>query len=923
METLNIIQHNVIKWTRQRRNELWNIYNTLSPDIILLNATGIKNEERIKFFGFNTHHRNLGDEDHAGIGILIRKGIKYKLIENANLDLMAIEIETTQGPIVIATLYIPHRRPLFPMQEILDLLRLNKPVYIIGDINARHRSLGSNSTNDLGRTLNILINRNLITHLGPDFVTWIHPTRTGTPDLVLGNKKIHHNIAITQGPITSSDHIPVIVKIASKPIIKEQKPRFNLEKANWESFQYQLREKAELINLNQPSINADFIDEKAEQWQNLILETMEECIPKRKHTILPHPRESGKQKEIQYYYNRLKSIGEREGWTMVQRNLFKALQNQLTEECIKQYHDNWNKLLTDVEMDKKDPKQFWGKIRKMMGGKEDTIPYLVDNTGNKYFKSEEKEELYREIWEQVFQITPEENNAFCNTTEAEVETYLQANGYRTQPYHRASLNRLNALNALTKPIETYQIIVIIKQFKNRAPGESQVGKLILDKLPIEMIRKLKDILNLTLSIGYFPKLYKIAILRFIQKEGKDGTRPINYRPISLLEVVGKILERIINDRLVKYLEENNLFNNNQYGFRKGRGTQVALASLYEQIALTQKEKYRCNVVCSDVSKAFDKVWHGGLIYKIFRLNLPDIFEKILCSFLKDRIAKIKIDDYIGTAIPLRSGVPQGSILSPTLYIYYIADMPEPGPGSYVIGFADDNTQIITYPGTSKRMLTRRTVNEIEKVNNFERKWKIQTNKDKFKLVSISSTKPLEVRVDNQIIPYSKTATILGLTISSRGISPHMGQRIKKAQGQIQRLKRFRKISPDIKLHLYKTLVRPIMEYPAIPICITAKSNIKKLQVVQTKALRAAINDRRLIHGRSNEDVHQLTSFEAMNTRLHELASRTWQKLENLDPDLILKADQIADRITYEHYWWPTVTGYMRANTQGVMPIYTW
>ena len=923
METLNIIQHNVIKWTKKRSNELWNIYNTLSPDIILLNATGIKNEEKIKFFGFNTHHRNLGDEDHAGIGILIRKEIKYKLTEKANLDLMAIEIETTRGPIVIATLYIPYRRSLFPMQEMLDLLRLNKPVYIIGDMNARHRALGSNTTNSMGRSLNMLINRNMITHLGPDFVTWIHPSRTGTPDLVLGNKKIHHNIAILQGPLTSSDHIPVIVKIASKPIITEQRPQFNFEKGNWESFQQRLREKVEQINLNLRNINAEIIDEKVGQWQNIIQETMEECIPKRKHRILPHPRESGKQKEIQYHYNRLKTIGEREGWSMVQRNLFKTLQNQLTNECVKQYYENWNKLLAEVELNKNDPKIFWRKVRKLMGGKEDVMPYLEDDTGNKYFKSEEKEQLYREIWEQIFQITPEENNAFCNDTETEVENYIQMNEYRTRPYQRASINRLNVLNALTKPIETHQIKIIIKQFKNKAPGESQVSKMILEKIPNEMIRKLKDILNLTLSIGYFPKLFKIAILRLIQKEGKNGTKPINYRPISLLEVVGKILERIINDRLVKYLEENDLFNKNQYGFRKGRGTQVALASLYEQIALTQKENHRCNVVCRDVSKAFDKVWHGGLIYKILRLNLPDIIEKILCSFLKDRIAKIKVDNYIGPAIPLKSGVPQGSILSPTLYIFYVADMPEPGPGCYTIGFADDNTQIITYPGSSKQMLTRRTVREIEKVNNFEYKWKIQTNKDKFKLISISSTKPLEVRVDNQVIPYSRTATILGLTIGHRGISSHMNQRTNKAQGQIQMLKRFRKVSPNIKLHLYKMLVRPIMEYPAIPMCITAKTNIRKLQVIQNKALRSAINDRRLVHGRTNEEVHLITNFEAMNTRLHELATRTWQKLEYLDPDLKIKADQIVDRINHEHYWWPTITRYMRDNPHEMMPIYAW
>ena len=123
------------------------------------------------------------------------------------------------------------------------------------------------------------------------------------------------------------------------------------------------------------------------------------------------------------------------------------------------------------------------------------------------------------------------------------------------------------------------------------------------------------------------------------KNGKDGRDPINYRPITLLEVPGKVLERVINDRFGTYLE-NNKMNVNQYGFRKKRGTELAILKLYELIALNQRNGGQCNIVCGDVAKAFDKVWHRGLKYKILQLQLSDIVEKILYSFLDDRTAQM-------------------------------------------------------------------------------------------------------------------------------------------------------------------------------------------------------------------------------------------------------------------------------------------
>ena len=117
-------------------------------------------------------------------------------------------------------------------------------------------------------------------------------------------------------------------------------------------------------------------------------------------------------------------------------------------------------------------------------------------------------------------------------------------------------------------------------------------------------------------MGYYPYVYKNGLLIFTPKQGKDHKIPENYRPITLLEVPGKILERIINDRFMYFCEHTDILSGSQFGFPKRKGTGTAIAIAYEKIAVNQQHKNHCNVVRRDVAKAFDRVWIEGLQYKI-------------------------------------------------------------------------------------------------------------------------------------------------------------------------------------------------------------------------------------------------------------------------------------------------------------------
>ena len=181
----------------------------------------------------------------------------------------------------------------------------------------------------------------------------------------------------------------------------------------------------------------------------------------------------------------------------------------------------------------------------------------------------------------------------------------------------------------------------------KAPGPSGIGKAVLVELPNVAIHRYIQIINLAFSLGYFPIIFRNGILIFIPKPEKDSSNPNNYRPITLLEIPGKIMEHIINNRLQKLYEDNNLFNKNQYGFRRKLGTEQALCKLNEIIGINQKYRAGCNIVTRDISKAFDKVWHAGLKYKMaFVPQIPTLYLKLIANYLDRRTVQIKINNII-------------------------------------------------------------------------------------------------------------------------------------------------------------------------------------------------------------------------------------------------------------------------------------
>ena len=498
---LLIIQHNVHTRTDERAIELSNYYNLHNPDIILLNSVSLRQDKAVKIFNYNVYERNHLNELQAGIAIAIKKNIQHKVLDNFQDDILGIRIETNKGPIEIYTIYSPSRRNYLPIGEINSIAQKNIPTYLIGDVNAQHQMLVYTYVNTKGRIIKNYVDNNKLKHFGPDFPTLVR--RNGRPDIVLGNRWAHLNMAISPGSLTSSDHLPVHVKLSTNAIIKDIKKVYNFKKANWDKYKNTIENQTEIKNMNNKT--KEEIDEEIRRWMETIIKAADESIPKNKVKFLIKPNNSDNLKLLMNQYQQLCTLPS---WNINQLNTIRNIQHQLKTESMKLHNEMWSAKISKLQEAYRDPKEFWAEVRRMMGGGQAEAPYIINNAGKKLHTNVEKELEFQYIWKNIFRINPQDNVLFDITHENYINNYLNIHEFEITPFEKTDCDRLDNDNYLIRPVTNNDIKQIIKDFKHKAPGQSGINKILLLNIPEIAITKYRDILNATISMGYFPIVEK-------------------------------------------------------------------------------------------------------------------------------------------------------------------------------------------------------------------------------------------------------------------------------------------------------------------------------------------------------------------------------------------------------------------------------
>ena len=333
------------------------------------------------------------------------------------------------------------------------------------------------------------------------------------------------------------------------------------------------------------------------------------------------------------------------------KSTINKLQKEIRTKINQESTISWEKFCNSISLES-DPKRSWRKITNFF---EPTghRSYRTLKLGNKTAKTNpEKAQLFAESVERNFGI---ESHLFCKSQFDRINQFVEAHSYHFTPldsFHD-NITDTDDDSDLVADIDSDTLIRMVRtELKNgKAPGIDNVYNNILKKaIGTGFYKVLARARTILLKLSFIPHVWKVAVLCMFIKPAKPHSQTTSYRTISLLSAIMELFERVIKKRLRKHLEDNGFFSKYQSGFRKSKSTNDHLFRLSQIIMESFNRGEHVIAAFLDVEKAFDNVWHNGLRYKIYQLDLPTKLCRWLSDFLVGRVIQVKIEGFLSPKI---------------------------------------------------------------------------------------------------------------------------------------------------------------------------------------------------------------------------------------------------------------------------------
>ena len=364
----------------------------------------------------------------------------------------------------------------------------------------------------------------------------------------------------------------------------------------------------------------------------------------------------------------------------------------------------------------------------------------------------------------------------------------------------------------------------------------------------------------------------------IHKKG-DKQKCENYRPISLLSCIGKVLEKCVQKHVFDYLIDNNLLTDAQSGFIPKDSTAFQLTCIYDDFCKFLDSQTTAQVIFFDISKAFDKVWHKALLYKMYALGIRGQLLEWFKDYLTNRKQAVILKGSISTYRPVLAGVPQGSVLGPVLFLIYINDIVQDIQSSVKL-FADDTSMYLGLEDTTTR--TNILNSDLDKINSWANKWKVKFNETKTKLMTISNhttpdTQPLIF--NNDTLEEIDSHKHLGVIIQNNcKWDRHIKSILSKCRILVGCLRSFKyRLSRKSLETMYKSFIMPHFDFSDVIWDNCTDHQSEALEALHLDALRTIVGT---VRGTSHQKLYAESGFIPLKERRKRHKIMLYSKIVN-------------------------------------------
>lgn len=770
--------------------------------------------------------------------------------------------------------------------------------FIVGDFNYPSISWSDWSTphNDTHPTFMFLecLRDNFLTQM-VDKPTRVRDGQTANIlDLVLVDKREIVDEIQYRNNLGASDHVALLIKLNFKPMCTSSTTvqrnfhkgnydniRKDLNEVNWnlmtemsveESYSYLLKKVAESVERNVP-LKRPFQGKKRKKW------ITKECLDSTHQKFKAWKRYT----HVRTHVNYTKYLKARNKSKKVVRNAKRNFER------------------TVIANIKTNPKSFWSYIRDQTKTKSG-IPDLLDSNDNLVYEDKSKADLL--------------NNFFASVFVHEPSGQLPIFDIR---HHGTPITKLIVDES-----------TVLKRLKSlnitKSMGSDNLHPKLLYETADSLATPICSIMNKTFDSGKIPSKWKEANVTAIHKKG-DKASPSNYRPISLTSIPCKMCEKTVRETIMNHMLTNNLFSDEQFGFRNKRSCVLQLLTTLDEWTKFYDEGYQIDVIYLDIMKAFDTIPHERLLYKLRNYGIEGNILDWIKDFLYKRRQRVRVHNDFSEWRDVTSGVPQGSVLGPVLFIMYMNDIPDAVEATCKI-FADDTKIYKNVKTVNDQASLQR---DLQKLCEWSKLWLLKFSIPKCKAMHLGykrlSTTYEMTDHDNNVsrLPVCDEEKDLGITFQNNLKFDkqvlNVVNRTKKLTGMIKRT--FTCMNRFMLLVLYKSLIRPIIDYGITVYFPTSKKNSKLIENIQRRATKIIPDLKDLPY---NERLHQLNLPSLLYRRERFDMIQIFKLIhgdEDIDPE---KFFTFNDNITRGHIFQifkPAVNKTLRKNTFPIRCINLW